>query len=77
MGLNPSVEDARHLSRNVEIPDTRPTDRHFHNAKLFCLQSVAAASVVRVFGRRSALLPAVEAGQGLEERRNMTIDTGR
>jgi len=31
----------------------------------------------RVFGRRSALLPAVEADQGLEERRNMTIDTGR
>ena len=33
--------------------------------------------LVRVFGRRSALVPAVEADQGLEERRNMTIDTGR
>jgi len=41
MQVSKTLEAGR---ENKEIPDTRPTDRHFHNAKLFCLQSVAAAS---------------------------------
>jgi hypothetical protein len=62
---------------NVEIPDTRSSDRRFTTQSSSVFNQLPRPQLERVFGRRSALLFAVEADQGLEERRNMTIYTGR